>query len=119
MIFQVDQILKMDQMLKTDQILVVAHPSTQLPTSQIHPTQILPASSGIFSSSSLAAYASTSFANYMLSDRATYAERFGCIEEEEESEDELIIVDDGVTGTSRDFNQIVNEVVQYQPEIQS
>ena len=77
------------------------------------------ASSGIFSSSSLAAYASASFANYMSSDRATYAERFGCIEEEEESEDELIIVDDDVTGTSQDFNQIVNEVVQYQPEIQS
>ena len=75
------------------------------------------ASSGIFSSSSLAAYASASFANYMSSDRATYAERFGCIEEEE-SEDELIVVDDDVTGTSQDFNQVANEVVHHQPEIQ-
>ena len=75
------------------------------------------ASSGIFSSSSLAAYASVSFANYMSSDRATYAERFGCIEEEE-SEDELIIVDDDVTETSQDFNHVVNEVVQDQPEPQ-
>ena len=76
------------------------------------------ASSGIFSSSSLAAYASASFANYMSSDRATFAERFGCIEEEEESEDELIIVDDDVTAMSQDFNHVVNEVVQDQPEIQ-
>ena len=77
------------------------------------PYQISPlASSDIFSSSSLAAYAAASYAQYMSSDRANYADRFGCIEEEE-SEDEFIIVDDDVTGTS-----IANEVVQHQPEIQ-
>ena len=63
-------------------------------------------SSAVYTSSSLAAYASASFAAYA---SATHEDRFGCIEEE--SDDELIIIDDR--------NDVVNNSLEaHQPEVQ-
>ena len=64
------------------------------------------ASSAVYTSSSLAAYASASYAAYASS---THEDRFGCIEEE--SEDELIVVDDR--------NDLTNNSLEaHQPEVQ-
>ena len=64
------------------------------------------ASSAVYTSSSLAVYASASYAAYASS---THEDRFGCIEEE--SDDELIIVDD--------TNDVINNSLEaHQPEVQ-